>query len=138
MIQQQLLYTQMQMQIQHQQSKEGGGAEEGETAGGGASVASTTASDSSTSHHGRCVDAVAQEAGSATASGTQGSGTECESSSSKYINGSDVMIGVHSQAQSRGVGRSRPPTSRGDEGNSKAIPPPGKKAKLDSSSGPIQ
>lgn len=108
MIQQQLLYTQMQM-MQQQQDKDGCVAE------GGVAVSSTMASHSMRGMEAAGVGGVIGSSRVRTGDGTQ------------YINGSDVMIGSHSQSQ-HGMGvRSR---SSGEE----AIPPD-KKARLDTSTG---
>lgn len=104
MIQQQLLYTQMQM-MQQQQDKDGG-----------VTASSTVASPSM-----RGMEAAGVIGSSRV--GRTGDGTQ-------YINGSDVMIGSHSQSQLHGMGvRSR---SSGEEGD--AVPPD-KKARLDTSTG---
>ncbi len=156
MIQQQLLYTQIQM-MQHQQGKEGGGAGGGAEEGGGgtattSSTATTTASGtvSTSSHHVRGVE-VAQEAVDSVGGrlGVQSSG-EGGAGLPQYINGSDVMMSMPSQSQSSGVtgsGGGRVWSGHGQgggggggrvrEGLEDGSTPP-KKAKLDNSASSVQ
>ena len=114
MIQQQLLYTQMQI-MQQQQDKDGGGTDGG--------VASSSTASTMSSHSMRGIDTagVGGVIGGSRVGRGSGDGTQ-------YINGSDVMIGSHSQSQ-LGV-RSR---SSGEEGD--ASPREVKKVRLDTSTG---
>lgn len=112
MIQQQLLYTQMQI-MQQQQDKDGGGTDGG--------VASSSATSTMASHSMRGIDA-------AGVGGVIGGSRVGRSDGTQYINGSDVMIGSHSQSQ-LGV-RSQ---SSGEEGD--ASPREAKKVRLDTSTG---
>ena len=116
MIQQQLLYTKMQM-LQQQQSKEGPGRSE-EGGPGISSLASTSTG----------VSAGSSKEPPGGLAGTSSTAPD-DTSSSQYLNGSDVMMGLHSQGsqgQSSRAGGSRHP-------HSEDILPPEKRARLDTS-----
>ena len=114
MIQQQLLYTQMQMLQQQQQSKEGSG---------GSAVEAMTVSGTSVSSTTGDADSRLKSQGSEGRTLPQ------------YINGSDVMISSHAQqtqTPSHSMGRTRQVEK---EDNS---PPADKKVRLDSSPDPVE
>jgi hypothetical protein len=120
MIQQQLLYTQMQMMQQQQQDKDGGVAE------GGVATSSAASGGTVASHSMRGMEVAGM--GGVLGDGSRGVGRTPGGDGTQYINGSDVMIGG-SRSQSQLGTQSH---SSGEEGDTV---PPDKKARLDTSAG---